>query len=114
MNFLQLKYYLFSDQNVERTMYVRIYKLVDDEDKTDKVLEVLNIPFFVEENDLKNLFKNEEIQIKFINNKITADKLKSKTALIEFSSKKELKNELKLIKYSDENEKLFLYKNKVS
>lgn len=111
MDCLQLKYRLFSDQNVERILYVRVYKLVDDDEKTDKVLEVLNIPFFVEEDDLKSLFKCD-VQIK-LTSKAT-NKLKSKTALVEFPTKKELKNELRLIKYSDENEKAYLYKSKVS
>ena len=113
MDCLQLKYRLFSDQNAERILFVRVYKLVDDEAKSDRVLEVLNVPFFVEEDDLKNLFKNENVQIEFVAGKVTSDKLKSKTALIEFQTKKELKHELRLIKYSDENEELFLYKNKV-
>ena len=95
-------------------MYVRAFKLVDDEEKADKVLEILNIPFFVEENDLKNLVKNnEDIEIKFVNNKLSKDKLRTKIALIEFKTKKELKNELRLIKYANENEKLYLYKSKV-
>lgn len=113
MDCLQLKYRLFSEQNAERTLFVRVYKLVDDEEKADRVLEVLNVPFFVEESDLKSLFKSENVQIKFTVVKATSDKLRSKTALVEFASKKELKNELRLIKYSDESEKLFLYKTKV-
>lgn len=111
MDFLQLKYYLFSDENVERSFYVRVYKLVDDEEKKDKILEIFNVPFFVDENDLKNVFRNDKIQIEFTNVKST-DKLKSKVALVEFQSKKDLKNELRLIKYSDD--KLFLFKDKVS
>lgn len=114
MDCLQLKYRLFSDQNVERVLFVRVYKLIDEEEKADKVLEVLNVPFFVEEGDLKNLFKSEDVQVKFVTGKASSDKLRAKTALVEFASKKELKNELRLIKYSDENEKQFLYKNKVS
>ena len=110
MDCLQLKYRLFSDRNAERTLFVRAYKLVDEEEKLGKVLEVLNVPFFVEENDLKNLLKNQDVHIRFATSKISSDKLKAKTALVEFQSKNELKNELRLIKYSDE--KLFLYKDK--
>lgn len=114
MNYLELKYHLVSEQDVERILYVRVYKLVDDEDKSDRILEVLNVPFFVEEDHLKNLFKNENIEIEFVNNKTKTDKLRNKVALVEFNSKKELKNELRLIKYSDEDEKLYLYRSKVS
>ena len=114
MDFLQLNYRLLTDQNAERTLFVRVYKLVDEEQKSDRVLEVLNVPFFVEEDHLKNLFKCKEIQVKFVVGKASSDKLKTKSALVEFGSKKELKNELRLIKYLDGTERLFLYKTKVS
>lgn len=114
MDYLPLKYHLSPDHSVQRSLFVRVYELVEDEDKMGRVLEVLNIPFFVDEDNLKNLIKNDnDVVIKFVNSKLT-DKLKTKTALIEFGTKKDLKAELRLIKHADDNETVYMFKGKVS
>ena len=117
-DYLPVRYKLSHDTLSERTLLVRRHLDLENDEQGQqeegKTLQVLNVPFFMTDNDLERVF-SKCCQIDFQDDGRHANKhltLKSRSALIQYDSKVKLEKELRLIKHSIET--IVLYDSNVS